>query len=517
MNNLFQRFASLLVDLRGVFTQTSWEEHFDTLFVTYEGKGIDFKPFFETNENQLMLKGTDISFKFVIDGSSPFYDGDFIKTSRYIQNEQTILLTVSVNKKIGFSLNDNQILFFEMESFLSFFKWQNEKFLSILQSVNYEKFIHIYLPVDKMFKNHFVKIIPINDLGKYHVEPLGEKQIQEIRIIRESREELTRVEHWFPFPHAFSLDTNHENLNRQLQQNLFFVSLIHIANKFKDNIFTIRGQKNLELAHDETFIPKNASILYSIFKFSFGAEQTQDKLEITRNIITIYLHQETIKQLDEQLDKMKQTIERHFSMYVQDKIKKFFDDTKDAIDLAHKYALEAREAADKIATNISTSILALITAVFSGIVVMARGNFLFLVVALGLHILYFLLSYSFNRHFALKKQTDINYIYDLTNENFTNIALDEKEQIKEKYVTPAINSIRSNLKKYFWLTFGMIVFMIVLILGTYLTQDLFTNQNEQLDKNIPVEQNQTNKNKSLNGNNNELQENVSKGKSSNTN
>lgn len=507
MSSLFEEFSSLLVELNGTFIKTSLEEQFDTLFVTYEGKAKNVVPFFAKEENQALLRGTDISFKFVIDGSSSFYDEDFIKTSRYIQNEQNILLTVSVNKQVSFPLNNNELLFFDMEAFLSHFKMDNDKFIKILKAVDYEKTIHIYLPIDQLFQNHFVKVIPISDFGNHHIKPLEDKQLQEITHIKETREELTRVEPWFPLPQIFSIETNQEMVNKQLHQNLFFVSLMHIANKYKENVFTIRGQKNLELIYDSTFSPKNASIIYSIFKFSFGKEQTQDKLEITRNIITIYLHQETISQFDEQLDKMKQTIERHFSMYVQDKIKKFFDDTKDAIDLAHKYALEAREAADKIATNISTSILALITAVFSGIVIMARGNFLFLVVALGLHILYFVLSYSFNRHFAVKKKKDIHYIYDLTSENFSNIAPDEKEEIKEKYVTPAIQSIETNLKKYTWLTVGLIVFMLALIAGTYFTQDLFTNLYNQTEQNVPNEQEKTIKTEEPKENSVEQQEN----------
>lgn len=507
MNSLFEEFSTLFKVLNKTFAKISLEEQFDTLFVTYKGKAKDVIPFFAKEVNQLLLKEMGISFKFVIDGASTFYDEGFIQTSPYIQFEQEVVFTVSVNKQVSFPLNNNELLFFDMEAFLSHFKMDNEKFIKTLKAVDYEKTIHIYLPIDQLFQNHFVKVIPISDFGNYQIKLLEDKQLQEITHIKDTREELTRVESWFPLPQIFSIETNQERMNKQFHQNLFFVSLMHIANKYKEYVFTIRGQKNLELIYDSTFTPKNASIIYSIYKFSFGEEQTQDKLEITRNIITIYLHQETISQLDEQLDKMKQTIERHFSMYVQDKIKKFFDDTKDAIDLAHKYALEAREAADKITTNISTSILALITAVFSGIVIMARGNFLFLVVALGLHILYFVLSYSFNRHFAVKKKKDIHYIYDLTSENFSNIAPDEKEEIKEKYVTPAIQSIETNLKKYTWLTVGLSLFMLALIAGTYFTQDLFSNLINQPEQNVPNEQEKTIKTEEPKENSVEQQEN----------
>lgn len=488
MPNLFHKFLFLIENLNTSFTKISWDEQFDTLFSSYEGTAKDIKAFFDTKENEELLCGTAISFKFVIDKTLTFYDGDFIGSSPYINDEQIIVLTMSINKEVTFINDSNIILFFELDAFISNYRIQNGKFTTVLKRVNHTKPMHIYLPIEETFQNQFVKIIPYKEIESHVGKPFDAKTLKELTRAVENREELTRVESWFPLPHFFAVETKDNQLNKLLNKNLFFVSLMHIANKYKDNKFIIRGQKNLELNYNESFMPENASIIYSIFKFSFSEEQTQDKLEITRNIITIYLHEETIEQLDKQLYKMKQTIERHFSMYVQDKIKKFFDNTKDAIDLAHKYALEAREAADKIATNINTTILALITAVFSGIVILSRGNFLFLVIALGLHIVYFIMSYSFNRHFALKKEIDINYIYDLTSENFSNITPDEKEEIKEKYVTPAINSIRVNLKKYFCLTTGLIIFMVLLIIGTYFTRDLFVNQNENPTLNIRQKQ-----------------------------
>jgi cell division protein FtsB len=493
VNSLFNNFLSLLNNLDGTLSRVSIEEQFDTLFVNYEESAIKYKEFFKKDDNKEFLKDSTFSFKFQTQGSPSIYDEKFLETSLYIIDSDIITLTLSVNKIKAFALSTNELLFFDLDSFLSKYRLYNESLQSILKNMDFTKIIHIYLPIKEMSQNQFIKIIPHNELGLHSVVSLEEKHIQEFSNIRENREELTRIEFWFPLPQIFSLRTSEVKLNEVFSQNLFFTSLMHIANKYINDKFVIRGQKNLELSFDKGFAPKNATTLYAIYRFSFGEEQTQDKLEITRNIITIYLHQETIEQLDEQLEKMKQTIERHFSMYVQDKIKKFFDDTKDAIDLAHKYALEARDAADKIATNISTSILALITAVFSGIVIMSRGNFLFLVVALLLHILYFILSYSFNRHFALKKKNDITDIYDLTSKNFTNIAPDEKEEIKEKYILPAINSITTNLRKYLGLTISLIVFMVILIIGSYFAKDLINNTTNQPTQSVTTEQ-KSNKN-----------------------
>jgi CHASE3 domain sensor protein len=304
-----------------------------------------------------------------------------------------------------------------------------------------------------------------------------------------------------PTPYYFYFETDEsQNVLRKFQKNLFFLSLLHISNKYENETFIVRGQKSVEINWEKDVQPQNAGILYSIFNFCYGREQAQDKLEIGRNIITIYHNNESLEKLDAQLEKVEKTVKRHFSLYVNDKIKKFFDETKKANDEAHKYAKETRDAADKVVSNINTSIIGLITAVFSGIVIMARGNKWFLIVAFLLHMFYFGLAYCLNRHFAEKKQREILNVYDQSIGYISNVSDEEKKEIKQMYIAPASNSIDENLKIYKRLIYSLMVLMLILSTVVFFFMpeiEKGKNQNEQ--QNIKQEEIIEDKTTILNG------------------
>ncbi|TKI86649.1 hypothetical protein, partial [Bacillus mycoides] len=467
MNELIVRLISVFDELETKVDKQTWEEKIYRLTANFKGLAKDFTELFQNPLYVQLLAGTKISFEFIYDGP-PIRNYEYIEYIKdgLIPEDSEITLTISLNKENLLELSQNTLLFFKLDTFKEVLQFENPDFISFLKNYDNNKNIDIFLPIEETITNDLITIFPLRQFNGQVPSYIKEEWKEKIKRIKEDRDDLSRVAEFYPIPNMFKLQNNvHQIINQVFNTNLFYLSLLHIANKTKEQTFIIRGQKNLEINWDTTFIPAHADILFQIFKFSFGQEQTEDKLEITRNIITIYLHEENLQALDLQLDKMKQTIERHFSLYVQDKIKKFFDDTKDAIELARKYALEAKEAADKIVGNINTAIIALITAVFSGIVIMSRGNYMFFIAALSLHILYFILSFGFNRHFALKKKDDILQIYDLTNDKFANISDEEKKEIKKEYVEPALKTIDTNLKKYGILSLTLITIMVLLMFG----------------------------------------------------
>ncbi|MED3349007.1 hypothetical protein P4388_10235 [Bacillus thuringiensis] len=467
MNELIVRLISVFNELDTRVDKQTWEEKIYRLTANFKGLAKDFTELFQNPLYVQLLEGTKISFEFIYDGP-PIRNYEYIEyiEAGLIPEDSEITLTISLNKENLLELSQNTLLFFKLDTFKEVLQFENPDFISFLKKYDNNKNIDIFLPIEETITNDLITIFPLRQFNGQVPSYIKEEWKEKIKRIKEDRDDLSRVAEFYPIPNMFKLQNNvHQIIKQVFNTNLFYLSLLHIANKTKEQTFIIRGQKNLEINWDTTFIPAHADILFQIFKFSFGQEQTEDKLEITRNIITIYLHEENLQALDLQLDKMKQTIERHFSLYVQDKIKKFFDDTKDAIELARKYALEAKEAADKIVGNINTAIIALITAVFSGIVIMSRGNYMFFIAALSLHILYFILSFGFNRHFALKKKDDILQIYDLTNDKFANISDEEKKEIKKEYVEPALKTIDTNLKKYGILSLTLITIMVLLMFG----------------------------------------------------
>jgi hypothetical protein len=475
MDNLLESFLRVKKELSSMFTEQTVTEDYTAYSAEFASRAESIKGFFKKQENKILLDSDDISIKFSIDESNSIFDNDLFSLGKYLKNNQLITVSLTINKQILFELDSNELVFIERKSFEDQFHFQNKAFKTFFENVNFQSTVSLYLPIETKIKSDYINIYPIGYRKRERLK-LSDKNVEYRNKIIKHREEFTRAEAWIPVPQIFNVITRIEEIDIIFKRNLFFCCLLHISNKYQENTFTLRGQKNIQLQWNNDYNSINPQILYSIFVFAYGESQVEDKLEIARNIFTIYLHDETINSLDNQLDKMKQTIERHFSMYVQEKIKTFFDDTKDAIDLAHKYALEARETADKIVSNINTTNIALITAVFSGAIVLSRGNYSFLVVALSLHILYLILSYMFNRHFAIKKKGDIEYIYDLTSDKFTSITEEEKKDIKEKYVTPSLDSIDKNIKKYFWLNVFLIAVMVVLIIGALSIQTEFIDK-----------------------------------------
>lgn len=62
----------------------------------------------------------------------------------------------------------------------------------------------------------------------------------------------------------------------------------------------IKGSKNIEISLSQIFNASNARSIYNIYKFSYEEKHYSDKIEISRNVITIYLNpSEDVEKLNE--------------------------------------------------------------------------------------------------------------------------------------------------------------------------------------------------------------------------
>lgn len=465
MDHLAVIFNKFIDHLDQVSNREEWNESFDLVDVRYKGK-VD--SFIHIVKNMNYLNETTskhISVEAIIK-TTTLYDQQFIEKydMDIIEDDQDAEIIVRFNKKKSLKLHQNVALFFNMDHFLEEWDVYNSKIDSFFEGIDKNKQLSIYLPIEEEINNPYLKLKPFLD---YHGDEPVTLEDGPQKIIAECikiREEYTRIPPNMPFPYYFYFESGQSKLPEKLfarfQENLFFVSLLHISNKYENGKFVIRGQKSVGYQWEKDLNPHFSEVMFNIFNFCYGKEHVQDKLEIGRNILTTYYTDDSLNQLDEQLEKIEKTINRHFSLYVNEKIKKFFDETKKAIDEAHKYAKETREAADKVVSNINVSVIGLITAVFSGIVIMSRGDKIFLIVAFVLHFFYFIFSYNFNKYFAVKKQKEILAVYDQSIGYISNITEEEKKEIKQMYIDPASSSIDNNLKIYKWLSIILAVLMI---------------------------------------------------------
>ncbi|KAA0795310.1 hypothetical protein EXW45_23745 [Bacillus wiedmannii] len=467
MKKFFNVCLKLLEELRDKGDLSDWEEDYQNLSFTFQDNYGYFKELFSKEPYSTELKGNRISFKFCVEENEILRDEELYTMDFFTDNQPT-KLTLSLNKLFGFGIDKNEILFLSKDAFVKHFKITRENCISFFEKADFKKFVHIYLPVHMVYENEYMKILPLQKFSVESVAQLEEEVCKNIESVQKKREDYTRIGGKYPVPTFFSIKKVDEQLLEVFQFNLFFTCLLHVSNKFMEEKFLIRGQKNIELSYKSESRFQHAEILHNIYCSVYKLEKfVQDKLEIVRNVISIYCQSEDdISILDTHLKKIEATANRYFDAYISDEVKSFLKDTKEAIELAHKHASEAREGADKVITNINTSIIAIVTAVFTAVVTMSKGDLMFLAVALGLHAFYFWISYRYNSVFVIQKKQDILSLYKISSERVPVVSESELKEIKESILDPAIENIDNNLKKYKTLTtyafWGTIALAIVL-------------------------------------------------------
>ncbi|PLS17606.1 hypothetical protein CVD28_11475 [Bacillus sp. M6-12] len=445
----------------------NWTEDFLTLSFSFSEKFAFFQSL--ENVNPLFteeLKGDRISFNFIY-GEDSFYDQDYFKFRKFIESEQEIKLIIRINKKKSFDLNSNEILFFKVEAFKKKFNFLDSDMLKFFNTYTKSDFINIYLPIIREEKNSYLKILPLEEFESESVSEISHEDLEKLNLSSTIREEYTKVPNQFPIPEIFKLGgAIEESIKDTFSLNLYYLVLYHIANKFNVNTFLFRGQKNLEISWSYDFSPQNVESLWKIYDFVYKIEKfVQDKLEISRNIFTIYQHNEgSIDSLDKQVPVIFETIEQHFNIYISNQVKEFFSNKKDAIDEAQKYAVSAREAADKVVTNINSSMIAIITVILTTVVFLAKGDYIFFSIALILHIIYLVISYLFNSNFAKTKKSVLFSQYQKSSEQIPIVSKEEREKINTDFLSPALKEIDDNLKVYKSLTIGLVIFSAVLLI-----------------------------------------------------
>ncbi|MCR8633511.1 hypothetical protein [Paenibacillus radicis (ex Xue et al. 2023)] len=467
MNVLLNTFLTIMKELES--SEVGYKEDSELFTVNYKTHIDTIKKLAANYE--AVFHNYQISFEVICEGKMGFEN--FKLASRLLKPAEDISLTLTINKKQQLKLDENTFVFFKLESFQKIFNTFNTGFN---KGIDTSKAIHFHLTVDKNYYNPYVKLYRIEDGVIHPAIVLDDNNIKEQDRVLKIREETSRSMTNYFIPDFYEIEGLCGALKPWFEQNLFHASLIYLSNKITaENQITIRGNKNVELIFSQDFIVMNAAVIYRIFKFSFEDKHYNDKIEISRNILTIYLNtSDNTKKLDELLPKIEKTISSHFTAYIQDSIKKFFNDRKEVIKEAHKFASDLKSEAEKLLTYINTSLIGIITAIFSGALGLSKGERWFLLVAFALHLLVFLLSYLFNRGYVKRRMKETLDLYDQYIEKFVILAQDDLDDIKRIYINPSKLTIESYLRKYFWVIAGLIVLMCALIiLGVKLPDTFF--------------------------------------------
>ncbi|MFF0829012.1 hypothetical protein ACFYU8_19255 [Brevibacillus sp. NPDC003359] len=460
MNNLLKNFLAILTDLSSVSEAVQNTEDISVFSCEYRliikellAIAVKYKEVFQDYS---------VSFQAIYEGNPIEYEG-FIKTAEFLPSDELINVTLKINKKTRFSLIENQFIFFKIEAFLESFSVLKK---STFEQIKRDMTACVHLPINVAIHNETMFLFPINELQIHSPQSKVQNYIEEQERILKIREENTRIERCLPLPDFYKMKSiGDDRLDKWFEQNLFNLSLMHLANKTLESTQTvIRGTKNVEVLLSNNFRPVNSGLLYKIFCFSYEEKHYNDKIEITRNILSIYLSSnDTCEKLDELLPKIDKTITRHFSAYIKDSIKDFFGERKDVIKEAHKYASELKGEADKLINYINTSLIGIITAIFSGALGLSKGERWFLVLAFFLHGVVFFVSYLFNKKYVENRMNEIMTLFNEYTSKFVIMEQDELDDIKSTYIEPSRTNVNSYLKSYGWVITSLIILMVLLI------------------------------------------------------
>ncbi|GAB6179710.1 hypothetical protein JCM14036_10290 [Desulfotomaculum defluvii] len=262
---------------------------------------------------------------------------------------------------------------------------------------------------------------------------------------------------------------------KRLNHFLFLISLHFIANVSTVNTFSIHGYKNVTISFaDKEFInfePKYSKIIFKLYD-SIYESQTQDKLLITRNVMSIYLSPETSEsEFVNILPELFSSYDANYDSYIKDKIKAFFDKKKEL----EKYVRDTSETLSKqialVSENVSKSLLTVIGALIVGaITYSARGNmkvlavFFFLFGFISLITMNFILSTA-NREKELQEKSFKHFINLIDGINETEKKKIIGDVIDSKYDLFKGIMFESNLYKYFIFLLSIVLAIITWNIG----------------------------------------------------
>lgn len=357
---------------------------------------------------------------------------------------------ININKKELYEIDDiDYLIYFNKNEFIK----NIQSYLSS-KSENSTRKTLVFLPIDSEFTNDYLIFYPISSFKSFFEIDSTSK----LKVSQHAHEHENLIKEVFDL-NELPLDRNpfvyffQKKLDDKLfadLHSLFYKNILSLlSNKQAADYFIIRGFKSVVIKKDE-FNPKNQKILMDLFKFNLDREKHKDKLEITRNIISLYLNDEdTFSNLDRLIKKIFQTVEHHFNAYVQEKINHFFNSRENLIKETINHAKELSAQADKLTTSLNTSLLGLIlTGLISSITYIEKQQIFILIVSFIFYISYFILFLILNNSYTKDKINRIEQSFNYFTDETIILSDIEKDDVKVKYLVPSIKDLNKTLRRF---------------------------------------------------------------------
>lgn len=277
---------------------------------------------------------------------------------------------------------------------------------------------------------------------------------------------------WFRKTYSELIAFKDENTNseetpiKSLCNSYIKLFLAFVSNYTTENNYKIIGYRTLDFALEADLASKisinSLEHSYNLITFIY-ASQTQDKLTITRNSVSVNVHQnDNIHKLLSYIPDIYRSVQNSFNLYMGKKLEEFLDKKLEL----EKHAREtAREISDEISNSInliSRNLIAFIgTSLVGFLGYITRGNIFLLWSAAIAYSVFVVISTTL---FAVYSRNKKDHVVDIYN-HYSKINHYVDKDSKEKFNKDIVKSRELLFKKYWIWSIFINLFLILFILG----------------------------------------------------
>lgn len=489
--NAINRYHKKLKEISQLISLT---EDLDEFRGKYSEKFSVFKTFLLDNKEEISELIAKINLKISIEVEcQTIYFKDIFKRS--IHDDNDVNLSLFINKKVNLYNSSDHYVFFERSSLIQII---DQSIITLFKNKIIKKNIYTHIDGSFSIDNGYIKFINIDTIKADDIEPSLKEELSDENLktltdfesIINKNTEKDISELLCPIVLFFE-NLKDNDLSNSLSKQFICYFAKSTCSQVLDNYYSFKAMQNVSINKSFDSNPENLEEIYYLYNFIFDKDKYIDKKEIFLNVLTLYMNDSSnLSDLDKLSTKIRETVDSHFSSYIQNGIKQFFDQRKDIQKEAFNAAIDAKHQADKIIQNINLLMLGLLTASLSTIFTFFRGEvFIFLIAVLG-HLLYFFLSATINIANFRHKKADIEDAFDSYVDHFSSLIPEEVNKIKKTHLVPALNRLRNSFIAYKIISLLLIILMSVVAYGIIIYYDLTIKEiidsfiGETIDENI---------------------------------
>ncbi|PKG23918.1 hypothetical protein [Niallia nealsonii] len=422
------------------------------------------------------------------------------------KNKNNIQLTVKFSKKeflkdmltkITNQANKNIVFFLKLDEFKNSISYEKIKKSLIIN----DGYTFVLLPFYNitLYKNNFISIIGNlykDDLFKFlneTVEIVTQERILSITKKQKLYCNMGSLMDGILPDHLFFKELPIKDVTgiaNHLNYYTMLLCLHYIANISAKEEFFIHGYKNIHLSEENTknITNETVDLIFQLYDTIYNVH-TQDKLLVTRNVLSIHLSSEsTISEFIELVPELFASVNANFDSYVQDKVKSFFDKKKDL----EKYIRDTSESISKQITaasdNLNKSWLTLAGALIAGIITYSsRGNIFILIFFFIIFGILSVATLKYSVWIAEKEKESLSSSYNHFINLVDGISTEEKEKIIGTIVTDKfglLDSTIKKMKKYTWMIPIILSISLLILISYHLYSQPEKDEKNNINKNI---------------------------------